>query len=354
MYRNTYVEINLDNLKYNVKSLINKYNNYKYYFGVVKADCYGHGIKCVKTIIEAGCNYLAVATLDEALEIRKEISSIPILCLGIIDSKYIPLCIENNITVTISNLDYIKNIVANKSLKVHIKINTGMNRLGVNNKDEFNEIYQLAKDKFTLEGIYTHIYNATNEMDTINQYNKFEEITRDINLSDIKIVHLGASEATELYLKKTYANGCRLGISMYGLVPCSGIPFRSTFSLYSEVIQINDVVNGTVGYNGNYKVNGNEKIAVIPIGYADGIIRKNTGREVYINNKEYKIVGNICMDMLFVKVDDSVKVGDKVTIIKDIDNIIKIANYLDTITYEVLCSIGKRVPRIYLERGNNE
>ena len=90
-----------------------------------------------------------------------------------------------------------------------------------------------------------------------------------------------------------------------------------------------------------------EKIAVVSIGYADGIIRKNTGRDVYINNKMYKIVGNICMDMLFVKVDESVKVGDKVEIIKDINHIRRIAKHLDTITYEVICSIGKRVPRIY-------
>ena len=135
---------------------------------------------------------------------------------------------------------------------------------------------------------------------------------------------------------------------MYGLIDYKDIQFKSTFSLYSEVIQINEVTNGTVGYNGAYKVNGKEKIAVVPIGYADGIIRKNTGRNVYINNKEFKIVGNICMDMLFIKVDDSVKVGDKVAIIKDIDHIKEIANYLDTITYEVICSISKRVPRIYI------
>lgn len=349
MYRNTYVEVNLNNLEYNVRSLITKYNNYKYHFGVVKADCYGHGLGAVKTIINAGCNYLAVATLDEALEIRKEIKDIPILCLGIIDIKYIPLCIENNITITISNLEYLRNITSS-GIKVHIKINTGMNRLGFNNKNDFNEIIRLIKEKnLNLEGIYTHIYNTNSKEDTLNQFKKFEEITSDIDLSQIPIVHVGASEATEFYMKRDYANGCRLGISMYGLIDYDDMQFRPTFSLYSEVIQINEVDNGIVGYNGAYKVNGKEKIAVVPIGYADGIIRKNTGRDVYINNRPYKIVGNICMDMLFVKVDDDVKVGDKVTIIKDIDHIKEIAEYLDTITYEVTCSIGKRVPRIYTE-----
>ena len=97
MYRNTYAEINLKNIKYNVTRLVNKYNDYSFYFGVVKADCYGHNdIKVVKAIIDGGCNYLAVATLEEALEIRKEIKDIPILCLGIIPVQYIEKCIDNN------------------------------------------------------------------------------------------------------------------------------------------------------------------------------------------------------------------------------------------------------------------
>ncbi len=351
MYRNTYVEINLKNLKYNVKTLINRYKDYKYYFGVVKADCYGHNdIPVVKSIIDAGCNYLAVASLDEALIIRKELKDIPILCLGIVNVKYIPLCIENNITITISNLEYLNSInTINNNLKVHIKINTGMNRLGINSKVEFNNVYNLIKKKhFILEGIYTHIYNATNKETTLKQYEQFEEIVNDINLNEVPIIHVGASEATEFFTKRDYANGCRLGIAMYGLVNYNEIEFKTTFSLYSEIIQINEVTNGIVGYDGAYKVNGKEKIAVVPIGYADGIIRKNTGRNVYINNKEYKIVGNICMDMLFIKVDDSVKVGEKVEIIKDINHIKQIATHLDTITYEVICSIGKRVPRIYV------
>ncbi len=347
MHRDTYVEVNLTNLKDNVKTLVDRYNNYKYHFGVVKADCYGHGIKCVKTIIDAGCNYLAVATLDEALELRKRIKKIPILCLGIIDIKYLSICKKNNITITISSLDYLKQVNVN-NLKVHIKINTGLNRLGINNKDEFNKVYHLIKEKnLELEGIFTHIYNVNSKTDTMNQYKVFEQVTSDINLSSIPIVHVGASEETEFYPRRPYANGCRLGISMYGLVDYKDMVFKPTFSVYSKVIEINDVENGTVGYNGAYKVNSKERIAVVAIGYADGIIRKNTGRIVYINNKEYKIVGNICMDMLFVKVDETVKVGDKVTIIRDIDHIKEIANYLDTITYEVICSIGKRVPRIY-------
>lgn len=351
MYRNTYVEVNLKNIESNVKTLINQYDNYKYYFGVVKADCYGHnGIETVKAIIRGGCNYIAVATLDEALEIRKSITHIPILCLGIIPIEYIKEAIQNNITITISNYDYFEQVIKYSDLKVHVKINTGMNRLGISNKNEFNIIYKSIKESnLILEGIYTHIYNALDNEITLKQFAKFEEITSDINLEEIPIVHLGASDVTITYSKQPYANGCRLGIAMYGLIDNKESQLLPTFSLYSEVIQINDVENETVGYNGQYKVNDKEKIAVIPIGYADGIIRKNTGRSVYINNKVYNIVGNVCMDMLFIKVDDTVKVGDKVTLIKDIEHIEEIAKHLDTISYEVMCSIGKRVPRVYVK-----
>lgn len=353
LYRNTYVEVNLKNIEENVKKLISKYNNYKYYFGVVKADCYGHNdIKTVQSIIRGGCNYLAVATLEEALEIRKNINNIPILCLGIIPITFIDECIKNNITITISNVEYLEKLIMEKhnSLKVHIKINSGMNRLGTDNKEEFNKIYKMIKNSnLLLEGVYTHIYNALSQKDTINQFKKFEEITSDINLNEIPIVHICASDATILYAKLPYVNGCRLGIAMYGLMENKQVEILPTFRLYSEIIQINNVENRTVGYNGNYKVIAPEKIAIVPIGYADGIIRKNTGRNVYINNQSYNIVGNICMDMLFVKVDNFAKVGDKVTIIKDIQHIEEIAKHLDTIPHEVICSISKRVPRIYVE-----
>ena len=139
---------------------------------------------------------------------------------------------------------------------------------------------------------------------------------------------------------------------MYGLTDTIDNDYLPTFNLKSEVIQINNLKKGDIlGYGGKYVADKDLKIAVIPIGYADGIIRKNTGRYVYINDKKYNIVGNICMDMLFVLIDDTVKVGDMCDLIKDIDHIRYIAKYLDTITYEVICNIGKRVKRIYIKNN---
>lgn len=356
MYRNTYVNINLDNIEHNVRKFIKDNNKYKYYFVVVKADSYGHyDNEVVNSIIEGGCNYLAVSSLDEAIAIRKYNKEIPILCLGIIDKKYIDVCIENNITITISSLYYLQSILKNniKGLKVHIKINSGMNRLGINNKDEFNTAYTLIKNSnIYLEGLFTHMYDAMNKNIINKQYEKFENITSDINYNNIEIIHLCASDATLQNKKRDYENGCRLGIVMYGLTDTIDNEYLPTFNLKSEVIQINNLKKGDIlGYGGKYVADKDLKIAVIPIGYADGIIRKNTGRYVYINDKKYNIVGNICMDMLFVLIDDTVKVGDMCDLIKDIDHIRYIAKYLDTITYEVICNIGKRVKRIYIKNN---
>lgn len=335
MYRKTYALINKENIEYNIKNIINKYNYYKYYIGVVKADCYSHG-NVISSIIKSGCNYLATATLDEALEIRKNFKDIPILCLGIIDINDIEIAKTNNITITISSLEYALKIKDIKDLKIHVKINTGMNRLGINSRDEFDKIYNLLN----IEGVYSHIYNGDNYNDTIKQFDKFKNIIKN---KDIEIIHIQASNSLK-YGKLDFVNGARLGIIMYGFN--NDLKLKSTFQLHSTVIEIQRLKKGdTLGYNAIYKALDNEKIAIIAIGYADGIIRKNVGRYVYINNKKYYIVG-ICMDMLFAKVDESINIGDDVILLKDNNHINYVAKHLDTISYEVLCQISKRVPRI--------
>ena len=135
---------------------------------------------------------------------------------------------------------------------------------------------------------------------------------------------------------------------MYGFSDVLNL--KSTFSLYSTIAQINNVNNKEkIGYNGDYIPNTDEKIGVIQVGYADGIIRAYKGNSVYINNKEYSIVGNVCMDMLFVKIDDDIKEYDEVTLLKDNVHIMQTSNHLHTIPYEVICSISNRVPRIYID-----
>lgn len=345
------MKVNLTNIKENISKIIQKYPDYRYYIGVVKANCYGHQIESISSIIDGGCNYLAVALLEEALQIRNRWKDIPILCLGVISSEEIDICIQNNITITINSIETVKQLAKGDidSLKVHIKLNTGMNRLGISKAEELREtIMLLQKHNVFVEGIYTHIYDASHQKKTQKQFLTFKRLLESIHYKKIPMIHVSASEALTNYPKLDFVNGCRLGIIMYGFTNDHTLNLESTFFLYSRVIQINQLKpNETVGYQGEFKAKKEEWIAVVPIGYADGIIRKNTGRMVYIHNKPYPIVGNICMDMLFVKVDESVNLDDEVIILKDKTHISEVANYLDTIPYEVLCSISSRVPRVY-------
>ena len=349
MYRNTYANIYLNNIKDNVNKIIKKYNNYKYYIGVVKADSYGHnGYEVVKSIISGGCNYLAVSSLDEALEIRKYFD-IPILCLGIINSKYINICEENNIDVTVTNLDYLKEIKG-KNINIHIKVDTGMNRLGVKEKSEFNSMIDIINNSnLNLKGIYTHIYDATNKENVDKQIDVFKNITSDVDLNKIDIVHIAQSDTLVNYPKIDFCNGCRLGIIMYGLTN-NDLYLKNTIGLVSEIIEIKKLKKGdTVSYNGTYEASEDEIIGIVSIGYADGVNRHLKGSYVYINNKKYEIIGNICMDMLMVKIDERVKLNDTVYVYKDIEHIKVLSEYLDTIPYELICNISKRVERKYIK-----
>ena len=156
MYRNTYVKIDNNKLKENIKEITNKYNSYKYYIGVVKANAYGHGDYIVNDLISAGINYLAVSSLEEALSIRKYNKEIPILCLEPINIKYLNIILDNNITITVDSLKYTKELIKEKNLnnlKVHIKLDTGMNRLGMKDRKEVDKVVELLNDnKIYIEG----------------------------------------------------------------------------------------------------------------------------------------------------------------------------------------------------------
>lgn len=351
--RNTYLEINKNNLKQNVQKIIKKYNNYDYHIGVVKANCYGlddENLNATQTIIEAGCNYLAVATFEEAINIRKKFAKIPILCLGHIPVEFLEETKKANIIVTVHSLQYMKEIEENaiRNLKIHLKIETGMHRLGIETEEELNKVIEIAKNQdIIIDGIYTHIYNANSKHDYDMQIEKFKEIIKNIDLAQIKVIHISASEALINYPKPDFVNGCRLGIIMYGFTNEDDLELKSVVKLHSNIVQIHDLPKGqTVGYNGAFKAEKDTKIGVVPIGYADGIIRKNSGRYVYINDRKYRIVGNICMDMLFVEIDEKVNLYDDVLIFKDNKHIEETAEYLETIPYEVLTEIGKRVYRV--------
>ena len=380
MYRKTYALINCDTLKQNIKNIKENYK-YKYYIGVVKANAYGHGDYIVNSLIEGGINYLAASSLEECLNIRKRNEEIPILCLEPVDHEYLNICEKYNITITIPDYEYFKDLNPNLNLKAHIKIDSGMNRLGFKNKNEVKEVYDKLKDSnIEIEGIYTHI-GVSGIWD--EYYDKtvktFEEITSLIDLNQIKIIHISRSLTLVTHKMPKYVTALRLGIIMYGFAQKLNKPkglrlikrnlflkkhnikdityennlnLKRAFSLHTTVMSIKDVKKGEyVGYGAKYIAQEDIKIAILPIGFADGLNKSYENQNVIINNKKYKIIGEIGMDMIAIKIDDSVKLKDHVIIFTDAK---EKANELGISAYQLFTSITNRVPRVYIENGNNK
>ena len=375
-----YIEIDTKILEDNIKNIKNKYNDYKYYIGVIKGNGYGHGLEIAKYITKYGINYLAVSTLEEAINVRKMVDT-PILCLQPIELDELDIAEDNNITITVSSYDYYKKLIKKDiSVKVHLKLDTGMNRLGINNKEEVNEIFNnLINNKhIKLEGIYTHLSTlGIIDKKWDEQINSFKDLTSEIDLNKIDIVHLYSTNSLVIHPKLEFANGVRIGILMYGMAPreinYNGIKgkikrFRNNYiikkdnisktfdkyeisvkpclKLISKVIEIKDVdKNKYVGYGLKYKTEEKCKIAIVPIGYADGLSLKNSGRYLTINNKKYKIVGSINMKMITVLVDESVKVGDKVIVIGD--DARSICSYTGTTPQNFYTTLPSNIERIY-------
>lgn len=379
MYRNTYVKIENQVLTNNVKEIINYYNNYKYYIGVVKANAYGHGDYIVNDLIKGGINYLAVSSLEEAISIRKYNQDISILSLEPINLEHIDKALDNNITITIESLDYTKELIKKditNKLNIHIKLDTGMNRLGFTNKSELEETISLInKNKNTyLEGIYTHLgTSGVNDIYYDKQISKFKDLTKDIDLSKIPIIHLNRSITLAHHEKLPFETGTRLGIMMYGFnqslseptglrkikrnflnkikgisptILSNNLNLKTAYSLYTEVMNIKYIKKGDfVGYGANYLAKEDTIIATLPIGYADGMDIKM--KYVSINNQKYPIIGDICMDMTSIKIDNSVKLHDKVEIFGKTISIKSVANNMNTNAYHIFTGITNRVPRIY-------
>ncbi len=386
MYRKTYAQVNLDNLKNNLNQIISN-SNYQYYFGVVKSNCYGHGNYIIKTMLVNGINYLAVSSLDEAMLIREDYKDVPILCLEPVHIEELEICSKNNITIIVSDIDYFNQLIKTKHfLKVHLKIDSGMNRLGFKDKSEIKLVFDklINKKNIELEGIFTH-FASNGILDTLyqNQVKKFLELTSLIDLNKIKIIHLDKSTSGFFHNKLSFSNGIRLGMIMYGyvfyppkinsfrgklrglyqvlykkknnIVESHNINFslKPLLSLHTEVISIKKVFPGeSLGYYPGPVIDQEKIIAILPIGYADGFFKKSTGVNVLINSNKYKTIGTICMNMTFVEVDEKVKVGDMVTLFGDKIRLVDLTNHAEITVYEALAMLSPLLPRVYYE--NNE
>jgi len=383
-----YVKINLKNLSSNVKKIINKYNNYDYYIGVVKGDAYGHGEYIVNTLVESGINYLAVSTLDEAMNVRKYNKDIPVLILEPISLGCINLAYKHKFTITVHDIDYVKqlNDEVDGKIKCHIKIDSGMGRLGIKDKIQLKECYEILKNNknINVEGIYTHFATiGVFDKKWDNQLDKFNEITSLIDIKEIPIIHLGSSIVLLSHPKIEFANAIRIGTLLYGynISPIEsniGIKnrlrlLRNRFyqkkynisktmtnvkldllpcmSFYSKILQIKEIKKGEkIGYGAKVTLENDSYVAIIPVGYNNGIGVKNLGRYVYINNNKYNVL-SVGMNMSFVLVDKSVKIDDEVVLL-DGKNITigSLARFNDTTFHEMLINIGKNNIRIYEDK----
>ena len=363
----TWAEINLNNIGHNLNEIKNCLKENMKVCCVVKANAYGCGsVEVSKYLQNKNVDFFAVARIEEGLELRKNDIKLPILCLGYTDISMIKEAIDKDISITVYNLEYAKKIdeiskQLNKIAKIHIKIDTGMGRLGFLPETAIKSIEEIKKLKnIYIEGIFTHFAKA-DEKDksaTLIQLEKYKKVIdklNDLNIN-IPIKHV-ANSAAIIDLDEDLFNMVRVGIILYGYYPSDEvnkeIKLKPCLKLKSVVTNVK-VLEENIGisYGHVYKTSEKCKIVTIAIGYADGFNRIQKNPVASINGEILDIVGRICMDQCMAKapLHMDIKIGDEVTIM---DNDIKElsveenAKRNDTINYEVLCMINRRVTRVY-------
>lgn len=374
--KRTWAEINIDNIKHNFNIVKSKLSFGKKLCCVVKANAYGHGaIKISKIYESLGADYLAVSNIEEALQIRSNNVSLPILILGYTNPECAKLLAENNITQCVYSKDYGNSLAKSAhnygvKVKVHVKIDTGMGRIGflVDDNDSILEIEKIYYSKeFICEGIFTHFACAdgggNGEAYTRNQYERFLELIDKLQNKGVtfEIKHCSNSAAIFDY-PEMQLDMVRAGIVLYGLAPSgmvrNKVELKQVMELKSVVTHIKTIKKGvSISYGGEYIAEKEMRIATVPIGYADGFWRSNYSNNgfVFIGGKRAQIVGRICMDQCMIDVSDlpEVDIGSIVEIYscQEEGTIDLFARMNKTINYELVCALGERVPRVYLENN---
>lgn len=372
--KRVYAKINLDNIQKNIKAVIEKFGKDITVMGIVKANAYGHGaVEVAKTLVEAGAGALGVAAIDEAVELRENGINAPILILGQIFRQDYQAAIENDITCTV--IDIVTAIGLSKKAgelgkkaKVHIKIDTGMGRIGFqpdeNGEKEIKSVFELKN--LSIDGAFTHFANA----DTIDKTSAKTQKQKFLDFTD-KLIKEGYNfpirhmynSASAMELDGYCGEMVRCGIMIYGLYPSDEM--SRDYKLYpalefkSSISFVKSVKKGfTVSYGSTYVAERDMKIATVPAGYGDGYPRylSNKG-EVLIRGTRCRIVGRVCMDQFMVDVShlDNVQIADEVTLVgTDGNETITVEDVSDKdfrFNYEFCCLITPRVPRIYIKDG---
>lgn len=355
-----WLEIEMDNLLFNINKIREKVEN-REIMAVVKANSYGFGAKeTVRYLSEHGVKKFAVACLDEALELRELKLPVEILILGVIFLDEIDIADKNDIQITVGNWDQIEYIKKNNlKVGVHIKIDTGMGRLGFLPEEGERVVEYCLANNINIVGIYSHLsdadgFNRESDNYTETQIKKFQIFEK--YKDRVKYIHILNSGGILRFNHELSGNLVRAGICMYGMIANYRVPeLKRVFCVKTKILSIRTVEEDSfISYGRKYTLHKGETYATIGVGYADGIKKEFSNRSyVIIENEKCPIIGEICMDMCMVKIPDSIK--DKVQIETEVivvrDDIIEEINVEHKCSWDILTGIGRRVYRVYKENG---
>ncbi|WRG43668.1 alanine racemase [Helicobacter pylori] len=374
--RASFVEVNTASLMHNfnaVKSIVPKD---AHIMAVVKANAYGAGaIKASEIFLQEGANYLGVATLDEALELRSHFSQTPILILGYSPNTNASMLVDNDLSAMVFSFEQAEifsqaALKSQKRLKVHLKIDTGMHRLGL--EPNFKSIEIIKKIRalkgLEIEGIFTHLSNADAKIKTHakNQMKAFNAFLEQLLDQKIEFQYRHAYNSAGILSlcngnENRLLNLYRPGIMLYGFYPSNEMKessqtiLKNVISLKAQIVQIRSVKKGEfIGYGEHFYTNEETLVGVLALGYADGLARALGNRiQVVINNQLAPLIGKVCMDQCFVKLNDiQAKEGDEVILFGDkstkANDASEIAVLLNTIPYETISTLSKRLERVYI------
>lgn len=379
--RRTWAEIDMSALDHNINRIKSIMSPGQKLMGIVKADGYGHGDTFVaRRLQESGYDWLGISSIETAVRLRKEGITIPILVLGYTPMHTVNIMEKYNVTQTVISMEFAEALQreahkANCRIDVHIKLDTGMCRIGfqtddINFDESLENIIEVSKmPNLHITGIFSHhavadAYEDDHPAFTKMQVERFHKMVAALQANgvDVGLRHVANSATTIAYLEK-HMDMCRTGNIMYGMLPsdeCHGmIDLQPLMTLKTAVALVKTVQEGDqLSYGRTYTAPGERRIATLPVGYADGFSRalSNRGR-VLVHGQFAPIVGRICMDQLMVDVTDipDVRMGDEVVLFgRQGDTVLpveEVAGLLGTINYEITCGITKRIPRVYLQDG---
>ena len=381
--KRTWAEVSLDNLEHNYRAIKNHIPEGCRFLGVMKADAYGHGaVPLSHALCELGAEYLAVSNLEEAIQLRRGGVRAPMLILGYTPASFADTMVFMDITQEVHSLEYAKELDTalagtNYILNVHLKLDTGMTRIGFFAYDHERTLPELLEvcglPHLHVEGVFTHFCVADSkapedEAFTRTQYARFTAMLDALAAHGIRpeLRHCASSGATILY-PELALDMVRPGIATYGHAPSEDaegiLDLRPLMTVRTTVAQLREIPEGTsISYGRTYTAERDMRVAVLPIGYADGLLRGLSGKVSFrIRGRMARSVGRICMDMCMVDVSEipGIRVGDEAALFGyDTDGTLlpceRIAQQAGTISYEILCGISKRIPRIYMQDGREQ